>query len=121
MKPRSPGLHDFWMIVHSVFGDDRPPTPSGIQADLEDALGFPDVDVRGNEAVWKEERVGASAEVVIIIFRESREPVGEGVLCADAYGPAATSLGCRSLNQAGGDAQHIVVIALPGAAALHID
>src|SRR5262249_42764239 len=77
--------------------DQRPHPPQKIEADLEDILGFLDVDWKPKGAskagYWSaDEVVRVGAKVVIVVLGKASDPVGECVLSADAERPTATGV-----------------------------
>src|SRR5262249_23669011 len=90
--------------------------PAEVDPAFDDALGFLD-GVGEERAINVGERCVAVAEVVVIVLDEGADPVGEGILAADADRPAAAG----HVGGAPPDAVGIKkIVALPGAATLHI-
>src|SRR5712672_478835 len=102
----------------------RPRAPQKIEADLEDVLGFLDVDWKPKGAskagYWSaDEVVRVGAKVVIVVLGEASDPVGECVFNADAERPTATSVAHRS-DRTSGEEREGEVISLPRATALQL-
>src|SRR5262245_55626899 len=104
----------------SVSGDQGSPTPTPVETTPDDALALANIDIVGEHAGRIEECQPARSKVVVIVLDEAGEVVGEGVFAADADGPAAARLPCRVGQRPGADKKSQILVALPGAAALHI-
>src|SRR5260370_40827952 len=82
-------------LTRSVVGARRRVTETEIEAGAHDALGLVDIDeCRAQADDWRESDL-AGAEIVIIIFDEAGEDIGEGILAADTDGPARARLARR--------------------------
>ena len=103
-KPRAEARGSFsegaCILLRLVPREDRPAAAAKqeVQANLEHALGFPDVEINpigaSGEAGYRSAHyaVRASAEVVVVILDEAGEPVSEGVFTADANRPTVPSV-----------------------------
>src|SRR5262249_22416185 len=91
-----------------------------VEAGAHDALGFFDI-----EECWpqprdlRRERNLAGAEIVIVIFDEAGEDVGEGIFTADTDRPSRARL-ARRISGPEDDRGRPIIVALPGAAALDV-
>jgi len=99
------------------------PAKQKIDADLEDVLGFLDVDWKpegvSEAGYWSaDEIIRIGAEVVIVVLDETGDPVAEGVFNADAYSAAAASIAYGS-ERTGGEEEGDI-ISLPRNAALNV-
>ena len=98
------------------------PAKQKIDADLEDVLGFLDVDWKpevSEAGCWSaDEIIRIGAEVVIVVLDETGDPVAEGVFNADAYSAAAASIAYGS-ERTGGEEEGDI-ISLPRNAALDV-
>jgi hypothetical protein len=106
-----PGLLDFARCTGSVLralipSDDWAAAKLEVQAHLQDALVFRDVEV---EVHWGKRQIDrAGTEPVVVVFDERSKPIGEGVFAADADGPAAACLApqCDDARDCGGSTLH---------------
>src|SRR6516162_10144035 len=98
------------------------PAKQKIDADLEDVLGFLDVDWKpevSEAGCWSaDEIIRIGAEVVIVVLDETGDPVAEGVFNADAYSAAAASIAYGS-ERTGGEEEGDI-ISLPRNTALDV-
>src|SRR5262249_46419377 len=104
-------------LTRSVIGGARRGvTETEIEAGAHDALGLFDIDeCRAQPGDLRREGNLAGAEIVIAIFDEAGEKVGEGIFPADADGPSRARL-ARRISGPEDDRGRPVVVALPGAA-----
>src|SRR6266508_2054365 len=109
--PRLPG---------SVSGDHRPPAPAQIEAGSQDTLAFANVDIVVEHPCRRDERERARSKVVVVIFDQPGQVIGEGIFTADTNGPTAARLIRRRDQYAGEQVKSVVVVALPCTTALHV-
>src|SRR5262245_16229459 len=84
-----------------------------VEAGAHDALGFFDIDeCRPQPRDLRRERNLAGAEIVIVIFDEAGEEVGEGIFPADADGPSRARL-ARRISGPEDDRGRPIFVALP--------
>src|SRR5262249_19241491 len=105
------------VLTPSVVGARRRVTAEpDVEAGAHDALCLVDIDECGTQADdLRRERNLAGAEIVIVIFNEAGEDVGEGVFTADADGPSRACL-ARGIGSSEDDRGRPIIVALPGAA-----
>src|SRR5262249_54942259 len=90
---------------------------SVVEAGAHDALGLFDVDeCRAYPGDLRREGNLARAEIVVVVFDEAGENVGEGVFTADADGPSRARLPRRESGPED-DRGRPIIVTLPGAAA----
>src|SRR5262249_40505684 len=106
-----------WGCTRSVVhGARRGVTETEIEAGAHDALGLFDVDeCRPKPSDLRREGNLARAEIVIVIFDEAGENVGEGISPADADGSSRARL-ARRISGPEDDGGRPIIVALPGAA-----
>src|SRR6516225_4057803 len=103
--------------MRSVVGARRRVTETDVEAGAHDALGFFDIDeCRAQAGDLRREGNLARAEIVIVVFDEAGEDVGEGIFTADADGPSRARLP-RRVSSPEDDRGRPIIVALPGAAA----
>src|SRR5262245_30094000 len=104
-------------LTRSVIGGARRGvTETEIEAGAHDALGLFDIDeCRAQPGDLRREGNLAGAEIVIAIFDEAGEKVGEGIFPADADGPSRARL-ARRISGPEDDRGRPIIVALPGAA-----
>src|SRR5215831_14413096 len=102
------------VLTPSVVGATRRVTAeTDVEAGAHDALGLVDIDQCGTQADdLRRERDLAGAEIVIIIFDETGEDVGEGIFTADTDGPSRAHL-ARRIRGAEDDRGRPIFVALP--------
>src|SRR5262249_39967108 len=100
-----------------IAGAGRGVTETEIEAGAHDALGLFDIDeCRAQPGDLRRKRNLVGAEIVIVIFDEAGEKVGEGIFPADADGPSRARL-ARRISGSEDDRGRPIIVALPGAAA----
>src|SRR6266700_6637283 len=100
-----------------VGGAGRCVTETDVEAGAHDALGFFDIDkCRAQPGDLRREGNLARAEIVVVVFDEAGEDVGEGIFPADADGPSRARLP-RRISSPEEDGRRPIIVALPGAAA----
>src|SRR5262245_24868487 len=106
-----------WGPQRSVIGGARRGiTETEIEAGAHDALGLFDIDeCRAQPGDLRREGNLAGAEIVIVIFDEAGEKVGEGIFPADADGSSRARL-ARRVSGPEDDRGRPIIVALPGAA-----
>src|SRR5262249_6905318 len=88
-----------------------------VEAGAHHALRFFDIDeCRAQPSDLRREGNLARAEIVVVIFDEAGEDVGEGIFTADADGPTRARLP-RRVSSPEDDRGRPIIVALPGAAA----
>src|SRR5262249_60941950 len=88
-----------------------------VAAAEHDALVFFDItERRAQPSDLRREGNLARAEIVVVIFDEAGEDVGEGIFTADADGPSRARL-ARRVSSPEDDGGRPIIVALPGAAA----
>src|SRR6516162_2581790 len=103
--------------MRSVVGARRRVTETDVEAGAHDALGFFDIDeCRAQAGDLRREGNLARAEIVVVVFDEAAEDVGEGIFTADADGPSRARL-ARRVSGSEDDRGRPIIVALPGAAA----
>src|SRR5260221_11197779 len=100
-------------LMLSVVGARRRVTEPEIEAGAHDALGLVDIDeCRAQADDLRRESDLAGAEIVIIVFDEAGEDIGEGILAADTDGPARARL-ARRIRGPKQDRGRPIFVALP--------
>src|SRR5260221_4293179 len=100
-------------LTRSVVGARRRVTETEIEAGAHDALGLVDIDeCRAQADDLRRESDLAGAEIVIIVFDEAGEDIGEGILAADTEGPARARL-ARRIRGPEPDRRCPIFVALP--------
>src|SRR5215469_3775652 len=101
-------------LTRSVVGAKRRVSAeTDVEAGAHDALGLVDIDeCRAQADDLRRESDLAGAEIVIIIFDEAGEDIGEGILAADTDGPARARL-ARRIRGAEEDRRGPIFVALP--------
>src|SRR6266542_3604741 len=100
-----------------VGGAGRCVTETDVEAGAHDALGFFDLDeCRAQPSDLRREGNLARAEIVVVVFDEAGEDVGEGIFTADADGPSRARLP-RRISSPEDDRGRPIIVALLGAAA----
>src|SRR5215471_2202746 len=104
-------------LTRSIIGGARRGvTETKIEAGAHDALGLFDIDeCRAQPGDLRREGNLAGAEIVIVIFDEAGEKVGEGIFPADAEGSSRARL-ARRISGPEDDRGRPIIVALPGAA-----
>src|SRR4029453_3048085 len=96
------------------------PAETEVEAGAHHALGLLDIDeCRAPPGKLRRKANLARAEIVIIIFDEAGQEVGEGILTADTDDPSPPRLP-RGLGGPDDDGRRPIIVALPGAAALDV-
>src|SRR5215471_4686806 len=106
-----------WGLTRSVIGGARRwVTETDVEAGAHDALGLFDVDeCRAQPGDLRREGNLAGAEIVVVVFDEAGEKVGEGIFPADADGSSRARL-ARRIRGPEDDRGRPIIVALPGAA-----
>src|SRR3984893_12650494 len=100
-------------LTRSAVGARRRVTETEIESGAHDALGLVDIDECRTQADdLRRESDLAGAEIVIIIFDEAGEDIGEGILAADTDGPARARL-ARRIRGPKQDGRCPIFVALP--------
>src|SRR5262249_22483460 len=107
-----------WGCTRSVVGGARRGVAeTDVEAGAHHALGFFDIDeCRAQPSDLRREGNLPRAEIVVVIFDEAGEDVGEGIFTAHADDPTRARL-ARRVSSPEDDRGRPIIVALPGAAA----